>query len=137
MQMPDPDPRILARKPQIVAQLQAVLPEGAVIHDPLQTRAYECDALTAYRCPPLCVVLPETTAQVAATMRICHENRVPVVPRGAGTSLAGGALPTADAVVLGTARGHGAADGGAGNGLRQPLHPRTIRAHQPVGDGGG
>lgn len=53
MQMPKPSDQILARKPQIVARLQAVLPKGAVIHDPIQTRVYECDALTAYKCPPL------------------------------------------------------------------------------------
>ncbi|MBP1806081.1 FAD-linked oxidase C-terminal domain-containing protein [Rubellimicrobium aerolatum] len=104
MEMPVPSPAILARKAPIVERLRAVLPSGAVIDDPAETRAYECDALTAYRCPPLCVVLPCSTAEVAAVMRVCHEERVPVVPRGAGTSLAGGSLPTADAVVLGVAR---------------------------------
>lgn len=91
--MPQPDAGILARLPQIVAALRDVLPEDAVIWDPEETRAYECDALTAYRCPPLAVVLPRTTEEVAAAMRICHEMRVPVVPRGAGTSLAGGRCP--------------------------------------------
>jgi len=104
MQMPEPDARILARRDRIVARLQAVLPEDAVIHDPHETRAYECDALTAYRCPPLAAVLPTTTEQVAAVLRICHDEGVPVVPRGSGTSLAGGALPTADSVILGVAR---------------------------------
>ncbi len=75
-----------------------------MIHDPHETRAYECDALTAYRCPPLAVTLPRSTEEVAAVLRICHEEGVPVVPRGAGTSLAGGAMPTADCVVLGVAR---------------------------------
>jgi glycolate oxidase len=103
MEMPAPDPRILARKGSIVARLRGVLP-GGVIDDPAETRAYECDALTAYRCAPLCVVLPSSTEEVAAVLRICHEEGVPVVPRGAGTSLAGGSLPTADAVVLGVAR---------------------------------
>ena len=102
--MPEPDPRILAKSAQITAALRAVLPEDAVIFDLEETRAYECDALTAYRCPPLAVVLPRSTDEVAAAMRICHEMRVPVVPRGAGTSLAGGALPTADCVVIGTMR---------------------------------
>lgn len=102
--MPAPDAAIIARKPEIVAALAAVLPADAVISDPEETRAYECDALTAYRCPPLAVVLPRTTEEVAAAMRICHEMRVPVIPRGAGTSLAGGALPTADSVVIGTMR---------------------------------
>jgi len=104
MQMPTPNAGIIARKPHIVDRLQALLPKGAVIHETRETKAYECDALTAYRCPPLCVVLPETTDQVAAVMRLCHAEGIPVVPRGAGTSLAGGSLPTADAVVLGTAR---------------------------------
>lgn len=104
MQMPTPNAGIIARKPHIVDRLQALLPKGAVIHEARETKAYECDALTAYRCPPLCVVLPETTDQVAAVMRLCHAEGIPVVPRGAGTSLAGGSLPTADAVVLGTAR---------------------------------
>ena len=104
MDMPIPNAAILGRKAEIVARLLAVLPADAVIFDPLETRAYECDALTAYRCPPLCAVLPRTTAEVAAVLKICHAEGVPVVPRGSGTSLAGGALPTADCVILGVAR---------------------------------
>ena len=104
MQMPAPDPAILARKARIVDRLRAVLPADAVIDDPAETRAYECDALTAYRCPPLAAVLPRTTAEVSDVLRICHAEGVPVVPRGSGTSLAGGALPTADSVILGVAR---------------------------------
>ncbi len=104
MQMPAPDQMVIGRKDRIVARLQEVLPRDAVIHDVMETRAYECDALTAYKCPPLCAVLPETTEEVAAVLRICHQENVPVVPRGAGTSLAGGALPTADSVILGVAR---------------------------------
>ncbi|MCR8549066.1 FAD-binding protein [Salipiger sp. P9] len=104
MQMPEPDARVLSRKAQIVARLRGVLPADAVIEDAMETRAYECDALTAYRCPPLCAVLPSSTEEVAAVLTICHEEGVPVVPRGSGTSLAGGALPTADSVILGVAR---------------------------------
>jgi glycolate oxidase len=104
MQMPDPNAGVIARKDEIVARLRGVLAPDAVIHDPMETRAYECDALTAYRCAPLAVVLPSSTAEVSAVLRICHEAGVPVVPRGSGTSLAGGALPTADCVVLGVAR---------------------------------
>uniref|UniRef100_UPI00356AA806 FAD-linked oxidase C-terminal domain-containing protein n=1 Tax=Actibacterium sp. TaxID=1872125 RepID=UPI00356AA806 len=104
MQMPEPNQTILDRKPHLLARLRAVLPDEAVIDDPLETRAYECDALTAYRCPPLCVVLPASTDEVAAVLRICHEDGVPVVPRGSGTSLAGGAMPTEDSVILGVAR---------------------------------
>ncbi|WP_380054429.1 FAD-linked oxidase C-terminal domain-containing protein [Falsihalocynthiibacter sp. SS001] len=104
MEMPRPDTRVIERKKHIVSRLEAVLAKGAVIHDENETRAYECDALTAYRCPPMCVVLPSTTEEVAQVLKLCSEERVPVVPRGAGTSLAGGALPTADCVVLGVAR---------------------------------
>src|SRR6056300_1299095 len=104
MEMPAPNPAVLALKPRLVARLQEVLAPDAVIHDEAETRAYECDALTAYRCPPLCAVLPSTTQQVSDVLRICHEMGVPVVPRGSGTSLAGGALPTADSVILGVAR---------------------------------
>lgn len=104
MEMPAPNPGVLSRKDQIVARLSAVLPKDAVIADERETRAYECDALTAYKCPPLCAVLPANTAEVAAVLKVCHEMGVPVVPRGSGTSLAGGALPTADCVILGVAK---------------------------------
>ncbi len=102
--MPQPDAGILDHRDRIIARLLAVLPAEAVIHDAHAIRAYECDALTAYRCPPLAAVLATTTAEVAAVMRICHEEGVPVIPRGSGTGLAGGALPTADSVLLGVAR---------------------------------
>ncbi|RGP38369.1 FAD-linked oxidase C-terminal domain-containing protein [Pseudotabrizicola alkalilacus] len=107
MEMPVPDTMVLSAKARIVARLRTVLPADAVIDDVAETRAYECDALTAYRCPPLAAVLPRTTAEVSAVLRICHEESVPVVPRGSGTSLAGGALPTADCVILGVARMNG------------------------------
>ncbi|WP_299607605.1 FAD-linked oxidase C-terminal domain-containing protein [uncultured Tateyamaria sp.] len=104
MEMPVPDSDVLSRKARVVERLRGVLPADAVIDDPAQTRAYECDALTAYRCPPMVAVLPSTTGEVSDVLRICHEEGVPVVPRGSGTSLAGGALPTADCVILGVAR---------------------------------
>jgi len=104
MEMPVPNSTILARKAHLAARLAAVLPSDAVIQDEMETRAYECDGLAAYRCPPLLAVLPRTTQEVSDILRICHEEGVPVVPRGAGTSLAGGALPTADSVILGVAR---------------------------------
>jgi len=104
MQMPTPDPLVLSKKEDLLARLRAVLPADAVISDPMETRAYECDALTAYRCAPLAVVLPATTEEVSNALAICHKFDVPVVPRGSGTSLAGGALPTSDSVVLGVAR---------------------------------
>ncbi|MBT53190.1 MAG: FAD-binding oxidoreductase [Mameliella sp.] len=104
MQMPEPNRSVLARKDRIVERLRSVLPADRVISDEAETRAYECDALTAYRCPPLAAVLPSTTEEVSAVLKVCHEEGVPVVPRGSGTSLAGGALPTADSVILGVAR---------------------------------
>ncbi|MGB0497552.1 MAG: FAD-linked oxidase C-terminal domain-containing protein [Rubricella sp.] len=104
MEMPAPDTRIMQRKAAIVERLRGVLPHDAVIDDPAETKAYECDALTAYACPPLAAVLPASTAEVSAVLKICHEEGVPVVPRGSGTSLAGGALPTADSIILGVAR---------------------------------
>ena len=104
MEMPLPEPEILARRSFILDRLAAVLPKDGLIADAAQTRAYECDALTSYRCAPMAVVLPRSTAEVAAVLRICHEEGVPVVPRGSGTSLAGGALPTADSVVVGVSR---------------------------------
>ncbi len=104
MEMPLPEPEILARRSVILDRLAAVLPKDGLIVDAAQTRAYECDALTSYRCAPMAVVLPRSTAEVAAVLRICHEEGVPVVPRGSGTSLAGGALPTADSVVVGVSR---------------------------------
>lgn len=104
MEMPAPNARVLSQKPQILQRLRAVLPDGAVISEPQELRAYECDALTAYRCPPMIVVLPSSTQEVSAVLKICHQHGVPVVPRGSGTSLAGGALPTADCVIIGVAR---------------------------------
>lgn len=104
MEMPTPSASVLSLKDQIVSRLSAVLPADAVISDIAETRAYECDGLTAYRCPPMCAVLPSNTEEVAAVLKICHELNVPVVPRGSGTSLAGGALPTADSVILGVAK---------------------------------
>ena len=104
MDMPTPNPRVISLKARLVERLREVLPHDAVIDDERETRAYECDALTAYRCPPLCAVLPSTTEEVSEVLKICSDEGVPVVPRGSGTSLAGGALPTADSVILGVAR---------------------------------
>lgn len=99
--MPEPQAAILARRDVIVAGLRALLPDACVIADETGRRAYECDAVSAYRQLPLAVVLPRNTAEVSAVLRYCHEEGVPVVPRGAGTSLSGGALPVADGIVLG------------------------------------
>ena len=104
MQMPAPDPVILAKKAKLTERLVAVLGQEGVISEDIALKAYECDALTAYRCPPMLAVLPRSTQDVSKALRICHEMNVPVVPRGSGTSLAGGAMPTADSVILGVSR---------------------------------
>jgi glycolate oxidase len=104
MQMPEPDQGAMARRAEIAAALRRILPAESVIDELDGRRAYESDGLTAYRQPPLVVALPATTADVAAILRYCHENRLKVVPRGAGTSLSGGALPLADGVLLGMAK---------------------------------
>ena len=108
IELPAPDRAVLARRDSILAELRAILPPGprgeAVIGDPTRLKPYETDGLSAYRQPPLAVVLPETTEQVAAVLRYCHENRIRIVPRGAGTSLSGGALPLEDGIVLGLMR---------------------------------
>jgi glycolate oxidase len=102
--LPQPDAAIIARKAGIVAGLRAILDTTDVIADDLLLRAYETDALTAYRQRPLAVVLPHTTEQVAAVLRYAHREGIPIVPRGAGTSLSGGAVPAADAIVVGLGR---------------------------------
>ena len=104
MLMPEPDREALAKRAAIVASLQVIVPGEGVIADDTRLRAYECDGLSAYRAVPLAVVLPETTAQVAAILELCAAERIKVVPRGAGTSLSGGALPLTDGIVLGMAK---------------------------------
>ena len=101
MQMPEPDAGTLARRDEIIAAMRVIVPGEGVIADDTGMAVYESDGLTAYRQLPLIVVLPETVEQVSAVMRYCNENAVKIVPRGAGTSLSGGALPAADAITLG------------------------------------
>jgi len=101
MRMPEPDRAVLERRGEIVAALRAIVPGEGVIADDREMRPYESDGLTAYRQLPMVVVLPETTAQVAAILKYCQAHGIKVVPRGAGTSLSGGALPLADGVLLG------------------------------------
>src|SRR4051794_10201527 len=101
MEMPAPDASVIVRRDAIVAALRRIVPgEGVIVSEP-ERRAYESDGLTAYRQMPLAVVLPSTVTQVAAVLRYCRDERIKVVPRGAGTSLSGGALPLADGVLLG------------------------------------
>lgn len=102
--MPEPDAAVLARRAETVAAMRTIVPGEGVIDHADGLRPYETDGLTAYRQPPLVVVLPETVAQVAAVLRWCRDHAVKVVPRGAGTSLSGGALPLADGVLLGMAK---------------------------------
>ncbi len=102
--LPAPKPDILARRDAILADLARLLPADAVIGETIRMKPYETDGLAAYRQMPLAVVLPRTTQEVAQVLRYCHANGIRVVPRGAGTSLAGGALPLADAVVIGLMR---------------------------------
>src|SRR5215470_3309378 len=102
--MPAPDDTVLARRDEIVRALAAIVPGEGVIAWPREMKPYESDGLTAYRQMPMVVVLPETTDQVSRILRYCHAEGVRVVPRGAGTSLSGGALPLADGVLLGMAK---------------------------------
>ncbi len=102
--LPEPDHAIVARRDAIVADLRRLVGAEAVIADEDGRRAYETDALTAYRQMPLAVVLPDSTEEVSRALRYCHQHGIKVVARGAGTSLSGGALPTEDAVVIGVSR---------------------------------
>ena len=101
MQMPKADQTILDRRHMIVAGLKRIVPTHCVLDDDSSMKAYDTDGLSAYRQMPLVVVLPETTAQVSAVLKWCRDEGVKVVPRGAGTSLSGGAIPLADGVLLG------------------------------------
>ncbi|MFA5901467.1 MAG: FAD-linked oxidase C-terminal domain-containing protein [Hyphomicrobium sp.] len=102
--MPEPDRNVLDRSGAIIKELEALLGVDGIISEEEGRRAFEADALTAYRQAPLAVVLPRSTEDVSKVLKYCHENGLKVVPRGAGTSLCGGALPTADAIVIGTSR---------------------------------
>ncbi len=97
-------PERARRQAEVVAALGAVLPPSALLYTPEDTTPYECDGLTAYRQRPMCVALPETEAQVQQVLQVCHRLKVPVVARGAGTGLSGGAMPHADGVTLSMAK---------------------------------
>ena len=102
--MPASDSAVLGRRAEIVTALRAIVPGEGLIDSEAEMRPFESDGLTAYRQLPMVVVLPETTAQVSKVLRYCHGERIKVVPRGAGTSLSGGALPLADGVLLGLSK---------------------------------
>ncbi len=93
-----------ARRAALLARLQSLLPAGGLLSDPEDIKPYECDGLTAYRCLPWCVALPDREEQVVAVLRLCRAMLIPVVVRGAGTGLSGGATPVAAGVVLSLAR---------------------------------
>jgi glycolate oxidase len=100
LSLPNPDLAVLQRRGEILKQLKKVAPDATLIADLEGRRTFESDALTAYRCLPLAVVLPSSTEEVSAILSFCRDNHIKVVPRGAGTSLSGGALPLEDAIVL-------------------------------------
>ena len=104
MLMPAPDAALIARRAEFVAALRKIVPGEGVIADDAELGAYECDGLMAYRQRPMIVVLPETVQQVSRVLAYCHKTGLKVVPRGAGTSLSGGALPLADGIILGMGR---------------------------------
>jgi glycolate oxidase len=101
MKMPAPDQDVLARRDELIAALQEIVPGEGVITDDLELSVYESDGLTAYRQRPMAAVLPENVEQVSRILRLCAEIGCKVVPRGSGTSLSGGSLPVADGIVLG------------------------------------
>jgi glycolate oxidase len=102
--MPAPDQMVLDRREAIVRDFREIVPGEGVISSAAEMLPYESDALTAYRQPPMVVVLPETTEQVSRVLKYCFDHGIKVVPRGSGTSLSGGALPLADAVLLGLSK---------------------------------
>jgi glycolate oxidase len=104
MEIPAPDDGVLQRRAEIVEALRRIVPGEGVIVSETERRAYESDGLTAYHQLPMVVVLPSQVEQIAAVLRYCQKSGVKVVPRGAGTSLSGGALPLADGVLLGMAK---------------------------------
>lgn len=104
IQMPKPDQAILSRRTEIVSALKAIVPGEGVVDDPTEMRPFETDGFLAYRFMPLAVVLPETTEQISDVLRFLADAGVPVIPRGAGTSLSGGAIPQEDAVIVGLSR---------------------------------
>ena len=104
LKMPEPDKSILARRVEIADVLREIVPDEGVLTEETERLPYETDGLTAYKQLPMIVVLPETTKQVSLILRYCNENKIRIVPRGAGTSLSGGALPLEDGILLGLSK---------------------------------
>ncbi len=104
LKMPDIDKAVLARRLEIAAALRTFIKHDSVIDTAREMRVYESDGLSAYRQLPMLVALPETTAEISKILRYAHDNKIKIVPRGAGTSLSGGALPLEDGILLGMAK---------------------------------
>ena len=103
MKLPAADNAVIARRAEIVSALKRLVPDG-IVSEPAGLAAYDGDALSAYRQAPLVCVLPKTKSEVAAVLRFAQSENIPIVPRGAGTSLSGGALPRADGILIGMGR---------------------------------
>ncbi|MDD1496880.1 FAD-linked oxidase C-terminal domain-containing protein [Agrobacterium sp. CNPSo 3708] len=104
IQFLQPRAAVLSARDRIVSDLADLLAPECLVNEPRELMPFETDAFVSYRRMPLAVALPKTTAQVAAVLKYCHRYGIPVVPRGAGTSLSGGAIPQEDAVVIGLSK---------------------------------
>ena len=100
LQMPKVDSSILSKKDKIVSEMGRMINPKNVLSHPDELRPFETDGLTAYRQMPLVVVMPETVEEVSNILKYCNDNKVKVVPRGAGTGLSGGSLPLEDCVLM-------------------------------------
>ena len=100
----EPRAKVVASRDRIISDLKDILAEDCLVHEPRELVPFETDAFVSYRRLPLAVALPKTTEQVAAVLKYCNRYGIPVVPRGAGTSLSGGAIPQEDAVVIGLSK---------------------------------
>src|SRR5262250_2973811 len=101
---PAPAPPPVPAPPSVVERLIAIVGDKHVIREPVDLRTYECDGLTSFRAAPSVVVLPASTEEVAAVVRVAVAAGMPIVPRGAGTGLSGGALPVPGCVLIGLSR---------------------------------
>ena len=100
LQMPKVDKSIISKKEVIVSDLGKIIKKENILFHSDEIKPYETDALSAYKQKPLAVVLPETVNEVSLILKYCNENKIKVVPRGAGTGLSGGSLPLADCILL-------------------------------------
>ena len=98
--MPKIDRKLISKKVDMIADLKKIIKSENVLDHVDQTRPFETDALSAYKQKPLAVIFPENTEEVSKILSYCNQNKIKVVPRGAGTGLSGGALPLADSLLL-------------------------------------